>query len=322
MSLPRPPGDLLAAVFQGIVLFLLAPAMLGLLRFVKARLVGRRRHPITILHPYFDLLELVKLPAARPTLASTIFYAAPLLLLLAYGSLAFMIPAFVSQPLLAVDLVFIIYLLGLARFIFSLAGMDIASPFSSMGSGREMFYQFNAEIGFATFVAALAVQTGSVSLPDLIGLQAGYLTYNNIPILILLGLTLAVVLIIETGRLPVDNQETHYELTAGHKNTGWEYAGRDVALIEYAHMVKLVCLAALFIALFSPFTFPALAAWAGIPRLAFLALYFVARLTLLTAVLALYEISQVKIRIRAVPAFALWSIVFGFFAVLYTMGSR
>ena len=311
----------LGAIVQGVMLILLAPGVLGLLRWLKAELVQRRRPLITIRHPYWDLIEAMKRPAVRPRTVSPLFVAIPLVLFLAYGSLAFMVPSLQQQVLLSVDLVAIVYMLGLARFAFSLAGMDIASPFSWMGSSREMFYQFNAEVGFAIFAAAVAVKEKTVAISRLVIQSDVVLSGGDVPSFVLLALTLGVVLIVEAGRIPVDNQETHYELTMGHKAIGLEYSGRDLALIEWAEMIKLTALLALFVALFLPFSpvwfMPLSDFWLGIGT----ALYFLLKLVVLVLILAIWETAQPKGRIRAVSTFALWSAVLGFFAIIYTLGS-
>jgi formate hydrogenlyase subunit 4 len=99
------------------------------------------------------------------------------------------------------------------------------------------------------------------------------------------------VLVAETGRQPVDNPDTHLELTMIHEGPLLEYAGRDLALLHWAaaarHWIVLVLAAELFV--------PHPAGVAG--RLAALA----AALVGLCVALALTETAQAKMRILRVP---------------------
>jgi len=61
----------------------------------------------------------------------------------------------------------------------------------------------------------------------------------------------ALVVIAETGRQPVDNPDTHLELTMIHEGPLLEYAGRDLAMLQWAsaarHWVVLVLLTQVFL---------------------------------------------------------------------------
>ena len=61
----------------------------------------------------------------------------------------------------------------------------------------------------------------------------------------------ALVILVETGRQPIDNPDTHLELTMIHEGPLLEYAGRDLALLQWAaaarHWVVLVLGADLFL---------------------------------------------------------------------------
>src|SRR6266536_1770837 len=148
-------------LIQGALLILAAPAFVGLIRWVKARLQLRQGPPIR--QPYLDLQKLMRRPAVQPVNVSLVFALTPKVLLITCGSLAFMVPAFSEATFVRADLITLIYVLALARFAICLAGLDSGAGFGSMGSGREMFFQFLTEIGLVLFAAALMIQWRTIS---------------------------------------------------------------------------------------------------------------------------------------------------------------
>ena len=96
----------------------------------------------------------------------------------------------------------------------------------------------------------------------------------------------------ETGRQPVDNPDTHLELTMVHEGPLLEYAGRDLALLTWAASARLWLLMLLGIALFAPTT----AALGGGVAVA------AAGIALLCVALASTETSLAKMRVLRVPA--------------------
>ena len=63
---------------------------------------------------------------------------------------------------------------------------------------------------------------------------------------------LFIIVIAETGRIPVDNPATHLELTMIHEAMVLEYAGPDLALVEWASAVKELLYLTLLVDLFMP----------------------------------------------------------------------
>jgi formate hydrogenlyase subunit 4 len=180
-----------------------------------------------------------------------VFAAAPAVVGACYGTLAFAVPWLGQQPLLPIDLITLVYLLALARFTLALAGLDSGAPFGALGSARMMFLSVPTELALILIGAALALHHHTLSIEELIRAQwkagAGYLLDADL-MLIALAMFLAVSL--ETTRLPIDNPATHLELTMSQKAVLLDYAGRDLALLEWAEAVKLALVIGLFSALF------------------------------------------------------------------------
>lgn len=289
---------------QGMLLLLAAPALLGWINWWKARLVNRQRPLTYLLQPYRDLKKLLRLPATYAQPTSWVFRMAPVIVFAAYSSLLFTIPL-LTKPLLTTDLIVVLYLLGLARFALSLAGLDSASSFGGLGSNREMFFHFLTEICFFAIIAALSLWS-EANIRQTPARQIFY--YVS-----LLALTIAFfpVLWLEARRLPVDNPETHLELTMAGKAVGLEFSGRDIALIEWAETNKLFFL----LALWSQIPISLLSQTRALQGPLFL-LIRVSWWLLVGTGLAFWERRTPKMRLGQVPSVAQTSLLLSLFAIL------
>lgn len=306
----------LPGLLQGVVLMAVAPLLLGLLNFCAALCQGRQRLPTTILQPYRDLFRLYRQRSVRAQTGSWLFAAAPVVQFVAYGALLFAAPWVLGPPLIRLDLLTVLYLLALARFTFSLAGLDAAAPFGALGSSREMFLHLQTEVSMALFIAAIALNRRILDLATLSAAQAGLgLKLWFQPDLVLLVVALAAIILYEAGRIPIDNPATELELTMAHEAIAGEYAGRDLALIRWANAMKLAFLLVLFVDLF-PVSAGAVDGlwWRGIAGL-----FQLAELLLLVVLLALWEVTRPKLRLRKVYGPALVSALFSLTAILYTL---
>jgi formate hydrogenlyase subunit 4 len=310
--------------FQGLLLILAAPGVVGLLRWFKARM-QRRRGP-DIRQPYFDLEKLLRRPAVRSEKTSWIFAQAPKVLFVVHGSLVFMLPVFHEATLITADLITVIYVLALGRFVLCLAGLDSGTGFGAMGSGREMFFQFLTEIGLIMVVAALMIQWNTADLGELLFHHRDLAFWGLLarPELMLLGLALALLVIMESGRIPIDNPASHLELTMAQRAIALEYAGRDLALIEWAEMIKMFVLLALLGGLFLPLPGLSIPVNGTDWGLIGLALVGVAvKIVVLLFLLAIWELAQPKLRLRAADRLGLVAIVLSLITILYSViGTR
>lgn len=308
-------------ILQGVFLLLAAPALAGWIIWFKARIQGRRRSWTYIFQPYLNLMTLFRTPAVRPLTASWVFRATPWILFASYAWLMFIIPVF-TKPLLAIDFIVIIYVLGLGRFMLSLAGWDTGNAFGGLGSSREIFLHFLTEIGLILFFAALALRWDTINLGKLFDDHAQIL--HGLPKilnqefsqnfgLIFLAISLALIILFEAGRLPIVNPDTHLELTMTHKAVLLEFAGSDLALVEWAEMIKLMFLFSLFGNLFLPFH----NLWQG-----FQIPLFAVEMLLLGCLLVLWEFRQARTRLREVSRFAWTTLLFSLISIILTVATR
>jgi formate hydrogenlyase subunit 4 len=189
-------------------------------------------------------------------------------------------------------------LLALGRFFLALGGLDPASAFGGMGSSREMTIAAIAEpaLMLALFTVAIAAQSTNLSQMLLAAQGPTWKLLN--PAHVLAFAALFIVLLAETGRIPVDNPATHLELTMIHEAMILEYSGRYLALIEWSASLKQLILMALLANIFFPL---GLATTLTLSSLGLGLLWFVLKLLALAAAVVLVETTNAKLRLFRVP---------------------
>ncbi|MCO6419174.1 NADH-quinone oxidoreductase subunit H [Siccirubricoccus sp. KC 17139] len=277
-----------------------APLVVGVTRWLKARLMGRRGPHL--LQPWRDFAKLLR---KRPLLAenaSAMSELAPLAggasCLLALS----MVPSFAHGMLLAPvgDLILLAGLLALARMALALAGMDVGTAFGGLGAAREMSFAAFAEPALLLCVLTFAILAGTTNLDAV----AVLLRDGGLGLRISLGLAAVAMLAVavaENARIPVDNPATHLELTMVHEAMLLESSGWHLALWEAQSALRLTLWFALLAAIFLPFgTAPA-----GAGPLAWLLglVVWAAKMTGLCLALAVFESSIAKMRVFRVPEF-------------------
>ena len=230
----------------------LAPLIQGVINRTKAVAAGRVGQPL--LQPYHDLLKLVQKGAVYSRTTTWVFRAGPVVGLASMICAIALLPfgAFPALAPFAGDLVMVAYLLALARFFTVLAALDTGSGFEAMGASREVTFSALAEPALFLGWAAIARQTGTLSLTSMLGSVSTAMWMRAAPAL---GLTIAglgIVFIAENARIPVDDPTTHLELTMIHEVMVLDHGGPDFAMIQYAAALKMWLLGAVIIAIAVP----------------------------------------------------------------------
>ena len=291
-------ADLASSVIQLAIVGLGAPLLTGLVRTLKARLSGRRGpHP---LQPYADLRKLFGKERVVSTTTSWIFAITPLVLVSTMLVSALIVPLVTSRPVLgfAGNIMVLMYLFLVGTFFLALAGLDAGSAFGGMGGSREVAVAALAEPTIIVAIFALAMRAGTINLGGVIehlGTEARvFLTPGHL----LAFAAFFIVMIAETGRLPVDNPATHLELTMIHEAMVLEYSGPDLALVEWAASMKLTLFMALLANLFLPWGVPSTT---GVTAVVLGTIVLVVKLAMLATVLAAIETRVAKLRLFRVP---------------------
>ena len=306
-------------IAQTALALVLAPGIVGVVRWMKARLQNRRGAPCW--QPYLELRKLFGKEVVVSSHASWLFRAAPVVIFASVVMVTALVPVLaVPSPVDAVgDLIVVVYLLLLGTFFLALAALDPGSAFGGMGASREMTVAALAEPTIALAIFSLALQAGSTNLGQIVAramadpgavLSPGYLLAFG---------ALFVVTLAETGRLPVDNPATHLELTMIHEAMVLEYSGRYLALVEWAAALKLLVFLMLLANLFVPWGV-AVVLTPGALALALVCL--LAKLFILATVIAVFETRVAKLRLFRVPELLSVSFVLALLAITSSFLSR
>ncbi|MGB7587765.1 MAG: NADH-quinone oxidoreductase subunit H [Solirubrobacterales bacterium] len=280
----------LAAAIQIVGGIAAAPLLPGTIQTLKARLQGRRGP--SPLQPYRELRRLWGKSLVDPQPTTIVYAAAPCAVAAATAFALLLIPIAGVAPdwSLGNDALVLVGLLALARFALAAAAWDTGSGFALIGSSRDLTLAVFAEALLVLAIVLAALPTGSTDLLSMSAAANGWSSWSE-PAHWCAAAAFGLVILVETGRQPIDNPDTHLELTMIHEGPLLEYAGRDLALLEWSaaarHWIVLVLGAELF-----------LPHWGGFGgQLACLG----AGLAFLCAALALTETAQAKVRILSAP---------------------
>ena len=276
-----------AQLLGGIVL---APLVPGLVQHWKARLQGRRGP--TPLQPYRDLRRLWRKRGVAVEGAGVVYRFAPVLTAAGVATAVLVVPLTSDVPDLGVgrDAFVLVGLLALARFVLALSAWEVANGFALMGASPDLTVAVFVEAALVLALAVAALVAGTTDLVGMVAGTSGASAWTD-PALALGAVAFSVVVIAETGRQPIDNPDTHLELTMLHEGPLLEYAGRDLALVQWAaaarHWLVLVLAAQVFLP-------HATDPWLQLGLLPLV-------LTVLCAALALTETLVAKMRILLAP---------------------
>lgn len=295
----------LQAAVHGLVLLLLPPLLPGLIARVKALMAGRTGPPL--LQLYFDLAKLFRKDAVFSRTTTWVFLAGPVGAVVT-GILAGWLVPFGHRPSLVHfdgDLILFAYLLGLGRFLTVLSALDTGSSFEGMGAAREVAFSALAEPALFLGLATLVKFSGNLSLSGLLAAGShGWAKATGPLVLVMAGWM--IVYLAENSRIPVDDPNTHLELTMVHEVMVLDHSGPPFGLVLYGASVKLLVLGALVVNLVLPGT--------GNPWLDWLA--FLGAIALLCGVVGLVESSMARFRMTRVPQFLVAGILASAFSFL------
>lgn len=293
---------------------LFAPLLNGLIKKSKAH--WQNRTGPVLLQPWFDIWKYLGRESVVSEHASWVFRLAPYVYFAGHLAAAALVPMLAATSPAGGfgDVILLVGLLALARFMLALAALDTASNFGGMGASRELAFASLVEPALLISLFALAIPAGSTALSALVG--DGGITVARL--LALAGLF--IVAIAETGRLPIDNPDTHLELTMAHEGMLLEYSGRPLGLLLWATHVKQLVILSLLVSIFFPW---GIAREAGVLAMGVGLLVYIFKTAVLGLVLALVETTNVKLRIFRIPELLGAASLLGLLAVsaIYLGGS-
>ncbi|HXX86532.1 MAG TPA: NADH-quinone oxidoreductase subunit H [Casimicrobiaceae bacterium] len=311
--------DALVQLGQVVLVLLLAPLLTGYVRKVKAHLLRRQGPPL--LQPYRDLLKLLRKEVVLAENASWVFRVAPYIIFATTWVAAALVPTFATGLALspAADLIAIVALLGSARFMLALAGLDVGTSFGGIGSSREMMIASLAEPALLMIAFTLSLLAGSTQLSEVATFMQGV----DVGLRVSLGMALVALIMVaiaENARIPIDNPATHLELTMVHEAMILEYSGRHLAVIEAAASLKLLLYLSVIGCVFAPWGVAV--AGEGIGTYAVSLVVYTAKLVIAGFLLAVFETVIAKMRVFRVSDFLGAALMLALLAALLLFVSR
>ncbi len=295
--------------FQFLIIILFSPLVNGVIKKLKANMQGRVGPGV--FQPYYDLWRLFRKDMVVSTVTSWVFKATPYVVFTATVAAAMIVPVVSSASSLGItgDVIALIYLFALARFFMALAGLDAGTGFGGEGSSREMTVAILVEPMMMLAIFTAAISSGSTNIVRIAAMPGAVYSPSH-----LLALSAFLVAIIaETGRVPVDNPDTHLELTMIHEGMILEYSGRYLALMEWAHAIKQMILFTLAFDIFFP---AGMAPAGGGAGMAAASAVYAVKMLVMAVVMALVESTRAKMRFFQLPSILGGAFVLAFLSLI------
>jgi formate hydrogenlyase subunit 4 len=285
---------MIEAVINIALLFILPLFFLGFINRIKSLWAGRQGPPV--MQPLRDFIKLMKKGEVISTTSSFVFRIAPSVNFAAVIAAGLIAPMAGGSSVVSFEADFILfaYLLGAGKFLTVIGAMDTGSSFEGMGASREVAFSALVEPAFFIIIASLGLISGEITFDGLFSMARG----GDVALLIipLCAIALFIMLLAEGCRVPVDDPNTHLELTMIHEVMVLDNSGPDLGFIMYAAGMKMIVFGALIANLIIP---------SGISFWASLGL-FVAIQAALAVVIGTIESVMARLRMTHVPQFLLF----------------
>ena len=306
---------LIYALLNTVFVILISPLFVSLIKKVKAYMQGRQGPPL--LQTYYSLLKLLRKERVYSSNTSLIIRITPYINVVCIIVASLFVPVVFIPGMTAGfgNVILFLYLLVCAKFFMALAGLDAGSTFGGMGSSREMTFSAVIEPVIIIVFAALGLLLQTTNLYQMFttSLQSSLLIN---PSTLLISLSLFIILIVETSRIPVDNPETHLELTMIHEAMLLEYSGPDLAMMEMSHAVKQTLLMAVLINVLFPW---GLTASPNVLSVPVSIIAFMAKGVVLATAVGVFESLFAKSRLFRLPNLFMLAFFFSFSTILFEL---
>lgn len=228
-----------------IIILLTVPFLfIGTINKVKAFWAGRKG--ASIMQPFYDFIRLIKKDIVVNNSASIIFQISPAITFASILFAGLLVPIISSTSIISFEGSFILfaYILGLGKFFSLIGAMDTGSSFEGMGASREASFSTIVEPAFFIILASIIALTGNYTFEgfSMILHKAGV---YGVLIIVMAVLALFIMLLVEGCRVPVDDPNTHLELTMIHEVMVLDNSGIDLGLILYGSAMKMMIFASL-----------------------------------------------------------------------------
>jgi len=313
-------NNIFSILSHWLIVLLLSPLFVGIITKVKAFFAGKRGPSFFQL--YFDLQKLFQKNSVYSRTTTWVFRGAPVITLGAVLVLSLLIPLgpFKAPIQFSGDILLAAYILGLARFFMIIAALDTGSSFEGMGASREAFFSCLCELSLFMNFITLSQVAHSISLSTMIGadnplswklmgaLNPGTPSWS--PELLLTAASFFIVILAENTRIPIDDPDTHLELTMIHEVMVLDHSGVDLAYMLYAAAIKLFVFAGILVPIILPVQ-------TGKPFIDML--IFLSGMLLVSIAVGIVESTMARLRLNRVKDLLLISFALAFFGFVVKM---
>jgi formate hydrogenlyase subunit 4 len=298
---------IIECVIHAILLLLLPPLILGIINKTKAWFGGRKGPPV--LQTYYDIVKLLQKGMVLSATTSWVFRVGPVVTLFTMLMAGLLIPiGNASAPIhFNGDIILFAYLFALSRFFTTVAALDTGSSFEGMGSAREATLACLSEPALFFAFMVLAKMSGSYSLTPMLHSPSNSFSVLIAAPLVLIAIGLFILLLTECCRIPVDDPNTHLELTMIHEVMVLDHSGPLLGLISYSSAVKLFILGTVLLHILIPVHIGNI--WVNW-------LMFIAEICGLAIVIGVTESVIARLQIRHVPYLLVSAILFCIFGYI------
>ncbi|KHE93588.1 MAG: NADH-quinone oxidoreductase subunit H [Candidatus Scalindua rubra] len=280
---------------QFIIIVIFSPLIQGIIKKLKANFQGRVGS--SIFQPYYDLMRLFKKEMVVSHVTSWIFRVAPYIVFVSTIMAAIMVPVITTKSTYSItgDIIVLIYIFAMGKFFMALAALDSGTAFGGEGSSREMMVSILVEPMIMLCIFTTAIAAGSTNLAVIAEQHNTILTPSHM----LAFFAFMIAIVADTGRIPVDNPDTHLELTMIHEGMLLEYSGRYLALMEWAHYMKQMLLFTIVVDMFFPL---GIAYDGGMPEIAVAFGSYFLKILFLAGIMSVVESTRAKLRFFELPS--------------------
>lgn len=236
-----------------IILLFLPFLMLGAIKKTKTFWAGKKGP--SIFQPLYDFIRLIKKDFVISDTTSVVFKIAPIINLAGVLFAGLFVPLANGEEIINTQagLIIFAYTLGLGKFFSLISAMDTGSSFEGMGASREACFTSIVEPAFFMTIASIMALSGNYTFESLSNILTTAGNYGTL-IIIFAVLVLFMMILIEGSRVPVDDPETHLELTMIHEVMILDNSGSDLALFSWANSIKMLLLSSLIAKMVIPST--------------------------------------------------------------------
>ncbi|KNZ41792.1 respiratory chain complex I subunit 1 family protein [Acetobacterium bakii] len=301
-------------IVQISVIILIAPLVNGIIKKIKALTQKRTGGPL--LQMYYDLFKMLKKTAVVSDVSSWIFKVTPFIVFSTAVAAALIVPVttLIKPRWFPGDLIMLVSIFALGRFFMMLAALDAGSTFGGMGASREAMISSLIEPSIIVSLITVGLIAKSTSVFEIMNFMQEIHNPLIHPVYIMSFCALVIIIIAETSRIPVDDPGTHLELTMVHEAMVLEYSGRNLALMELGAAIKQLVFITLLVNIFIPHD--QLINITGFAGIGISLLVYLLKIVVVSIVIAIAEVSTVKLRLFSIPNLAALSFILSFIGFL------